>query len=990
MLIGLGSLIAILLLVAPYFRDRLDLRAGTVEHGVLDLTSHGPLNRPIPLNGEWRLTWLGGPGPAPGTSGFAEAPGVWEGLKIGGVALPQQGRARYTVQLRGLVPGRYVIHVPAIYAASRVTLDGREVSRRGRLGDSAAATEYIHRAHLITFDHPGGPLDLGIDLAVWLHWDNGLEQVPVVGLSEPMQDWVATKWSRTALYAASLTLVAALSLITFLYRPSDRASLYFGLAALAYLPSMLVLAFDDILMMQFPGLRFQQVMCFQYLTAPMAGAFFLHYIHSLYRRESSVLVVRGFTVFYAAIAVVQAVMFALGDTLLASKIGRNIFLPGGVATQVYAMGVIALAAYRRRDGAILQLIGTSLFAFSFIMLATVWSAVSTLDDLRSFEFTALGAVMLLYSQVVILAERWSLSVARSEQDNDDLRNLLEVNTAITSDLELNSLLGKIVAVSSKITRADRSSLFLKDDTNRALTSLVAEGVEGGPLRLDVGRGLVGYVYATGETLNTPDAYDDERFNRSVDEATGYRTKSVLTVPITSRDGSRIGVMQALNREDGAEFTAEDAARVGAFGAQAAVAIDNARLFSEAVSARSFDESILRSMSGGVIALDLEWKFTKLNAAAAEILGASRTLLGGLDARAVLRRFNPRLVDEIAAVADRGEPKLLLDIEFATGRDRPSSVNLSITPLEGDTGRVGVLLVIEDISEGKRLQGAMRRFMTQEVVDQVLGRDDDSLFGTACQASVLFADIRGFTTMAEELTARETVETLNELFTELYEAVSGNGGVLDKYIGDAVMAVFGAPLSSERDPDNAFAAGLEMLRMVDAINLRRVARGVAPLRLGVGIATGEVVAGTIGSPKRMDYTVIGDSVNLAARLQDLTKAYGVEMLIDEATAKAVTTDQPMREIDRIAVRGRKRPEAVFEVLVRDDGDAAGHAAYALGRAALGERRWDDALAAFAVATERNPGDRPAQLMLARARTLAATPPPAEWDGVWRDGLAGVGA
>ena len=111
-----------------------------------------------------------------------------------------------------------------------------------------------------------------------------------------------------------------------------------------------------------------------------------------------------------------------------------------------------------------------------------------------------------------------------------------------------------------------------------------------------------------------------------------------------------------------------------------------------------------------------------------------------------------------------------------------------------------------------------------------------------------------------------------------------------------------------------------------------------------------------------------------------------MLVDEATAKAVESTQPMREIDLIAVRGRKRPEAVYQVLVGDAADATGHTAYALGRAALGERRWEDALAAFADAVERNPGDRPAQLMLARARALATTPPADDWDGVWRDGLA----
>ncbi len=157
--------------------------------------------------------------------------------------------------------------------------------------------------------------------------------------------------------------------------------------------------------------------------------------------------------------------------------------------------------------------------------------------------------------------------------------------------------------------------------------------------------------------------------------------------------------------------------------------------------------------------------------------------------------------------------------------------------------------------------------------------------------------------------------LNEIFTDLYEAVSEAGGVLDKYIGDAVMAVFGAPISGERDPANAVLAALRMQDMMGAINERRIERGQPELRLGIGISSGDVVAGTIGSPKRMDYTVIGDSVNLAARLQDATKAYAVNIIVCEATARAVGGVATLRELDQIRVKGRDRLERIFEVTGR---------------------------------------------------------------------------
>ena len=275
-----------------------------------------------------------------------------------------------------------------------------------------------------------------------------------------------------------------------------------------------------------------------------------------------------------------------------------------------------------------------------------------------------------------------------------------------------------------------------------------------------------------------------------------------------------------------------------------------------------------------------------------------------------------------------------------------------------------------------MQGAMRRFMTQKVVDQVLSRGDDLLFGTACQASVLFADIRNFTTMAEALTPRETVDMLNEAFTEFFEAVAAYDGVLDKFIGDAIMAVYGAPITTGRDPENAVESAVQMLRALHLLNQRRAERSLPPLRLGVGVATGEVVAGTIGSPKRMDYTVIGDSVNLSSRLQDLTKGYGVEILVDEATAAAVGDRHRLRELDVITVRGRQRPAKIYQVMFDATDEHADISAmlddYQRGRDCLAARDWRGAAAAFAVALVHNPQDRASLLMLDRANALALDP------------------
>jgi adenylate cyclase len=319
------------------------------------------------------------------------------------------------------------------------------------------------------------------------------------------------------------------------------------------------------------------------------------------------------------------------------------------------------------------------------------------------------------------------------------------------------------------------------------------------------------------------------------------------------------------------------------------------------------------MSSGVVTLESDTRRARLNDSAARILGVEREAAEAGDARLFIEGTNPSLLADIDAVNAEAEAKYLLDHDLVTASGETVSANISIVPLHSGEETTGVLLMLDDISANKRLEGAMRRFMTQEVMDQVLAQKDELLFGHGCTASVLFADIRNFTTMAEKLTPRETVDMLNEIFTDLFDAVEDGDGVLDKYIGDAIMAVFGAPISSGKDARNAVKAAVRMQSLMLAINERRNGSDAAELRLGIGISSGEVIAGTIGSPKRMDYTVIGDSVNLASRLQDATKSYGCSIIVCERTAEEVKDFAELREVDTIQVTGRTRPERIFEVI-----------------------------------------------------------------------------
>jgi adenylate cyclase len=258
-------------------------------------------------------------------------------------------------------------------------------------------------------------------------------------------------------------------------------------------------------------------------------------------------------------------------------------------------------------------------------------------------------------------------------------------------------------------------------------------------------------------------------------------------------------------------------------------------------------------------------------------------------------------------------------------------------------------------------------------------------------TVMFCDMKGFTTLSEGVTPQGLVKIMNLYLSTMSEPIHAHRGVIDKYIGDAIMAYWGAPFI-----EDAEQARLACLAAVDMIGRVAKLRKDLPELLGVraipadcdiriGIATGEALVGSIGSEYMMSFTVMGDNVNLASRLEGANRVYDSHCLISEATAKTCGDAVELREIDRVVVIGQTHAETVYEVMGRKGElspsqiELQGH--YAEGIAAYRARRWDDASSAFAAARTAVPDDGPALALMERIHGFKANPPAQDWDGAW---------
>jgi PAS domain S-box-containing protein len=515
---------------------------------------------------------------------------------------------------------------------------------------------------------------------------------------------------------------------------------------------------------------------------------------------------------------------------------------------------------------------------------------------------------------------------------DRLRTLYEIGHQLSSSLELSVVLERVMDSLLQVTGAERGFIMLLDETGelavRTARNLDQRTIEG--QNFQGSRTLARRVLATAQPAVVTDALSDVALREAASVA-AFQLRSILCAPLLVR-GRPLGVVYVDNRASGDLFDEADLELLVAFSEQAAVAIENARLYEDLrqraqqiTLLKEYQDDIFRSVGSAIVAIDLEGTVTTFNQAAEAIFGCpAGEAVGRSHGHVLGSALAMKLFRPIARASRLGGEALSgLEVTAALPGRALAHLRVALSGLRDAEGRSqGVVLVVDDQTEARlaeqareRAEAAQRqirdvfgRYVARSVVDRLLEDPSRvSLGGERQEITVLFADIRGYTTISEGLEPEQLVALLNEYLAVATAAIFEHEGTLDKYIGDAVMALFNTPLAKA---DHALSA----LRCAQAMQraLKRLAtESGAPVAYGVGVNTGPAVVGNIGTEQLMNYTAIGDAVNVAARLQ--SNVPPGEVYFSGSTYALVEGAVSAERLEPLQVKGRQQSIEVYRLL-----------------------------------------------------------------------------
>jgi PAS domain S-box-containing protein len=510
------------------------------------------------------------------------------------------------------------------------------------------------------------------------------------------------------------------------------------------------------------------------------------------------------------------------------------------------------------------------------------------------------------------------------REHENLTALYNVSQIVNSTLDLSEVLNLTIDLIIQVTGAERGFLMLIDEKSGELTFRVARNMDRETIAgssFEISRSIVNKVAQEGDPILTTNAQSDPRFSAQA-SVVSYSLRSILCVPLRVK-GKITGVIYADNRIKTGLFSEGDRRLLTAIADQAAVAIENARLFEDVKSSleeitnmKNLMDNIFASIASGVITTNIHDKITLLNHAAEGILGVLADHSLGRTYHEVLPVLDRALLSRLIEDVKRRRRRYVgyeVDMELPERGTVNLSMNLS-TLRDSQDATLGVAIVVDDLTEKKRFErerAMIKRYLPSQLVDNL--PDDLSelkLRGERQQITTLFADIRGFSTYSERSDPEKVVEVINQYFAFALAAVDQREGIVDKFLGDAVMAHFNTPLRPVTE--HAWRAVLAAWDFKGTIE--EYLRGVPEedrLDVGIGINTGEPVVGNVGAEDRMEYTAIGDAVNLAKRLQE--SARGGQILLSNSTYELVKDQVEVKVLEPIQVKGRQALEQVYELL-----------------------------------------------------------------------------
>ncbi len=506
-----------------------------------------------------------------------------------------------------------------------------------------------------------------------------------------------------------------------------------------------------------------------------------------------------------------------------------------------------------------------------------------------------------------------------QREHNNMLALADVGQVVNSSLELDEVLTIVMDNIVRLTKAERGFLMLRDEKGEMVTRMARnwemESINSS--ELTVSRSVVGRVIDSGEPLITTNAQEDQRF-AGQESIVAFNLRSILCVPLKVKN-DLIGVIYADNRIRTGIFAESERNLLVAFANQAAVAIENARLFSslkhtleEVTGLKNLMDNIFASIASGVITADIQNQITLTNRAAESILGTSSSDIIGHLLNDTLASISTELEPHLTEV--RETDKAIVDLEISHHSPKRGNVDwrFNLSPLK-DAGQKtqGVAIVFDDLTERKKLEAQRRLFerMVSPAVIEQLDPNSLQLGGKRINITTLFADIRGFTSFSESQEPEKLVKILNRYLAAMADAVLAQEGTIDKFMGDAIMAWFNAPIPQ---PDHTLRAVKTALMIRESIeNLYKELPANEHLFFGVGIHCGDAVLGLIGTEKRLEYTAISDSVNTAKRIQENSAKN--QILISKVAYERVKKEVNGKPHAEMPVKGKTQPLEVYEVL-----------------------------------------------------------------------------